>query len=153
MSEPVYEQRDQWTVNACQTWTAFLGENCRKEENCGRSDFFLFWHDSLLFSSQVQSFFLPFFIDFLFSAVASVWPVMLSFFSTPLFFHMILQQKPKTLEGWIHITLIDSRRKTPFIFDAVFLILDEWIEDKEFFQSKLFSCLSSPQSWKAKTKV
>lgn len=99
MSEPVYEQRDQWTVNACQTWTAFLGENCRKEEDCGRSDFFLFWHDSLLFSSQVQSFFLPFFIDFLFSAVASVWPVMLSFFSTPLFFPHDFATKTKNTRG------------------------------------------------------
>lgn len=43
--------------------------------------------------------------------------------------------------------------KTPFIFDAVSLILDEWIEDKQCFQIKLFSCLSSPQSWKAKIKV
>lgn len=151
MSEPVYEQRDQWTVNACQTWTALLGK-----EDCGRLDFFSFltWFSSLLLAGAV---FLFFFIDFLFSAIASVWPAMLSFFSYPPFFsHMIFHmmlQKPKTLEGWIHITLIDSRRKTPFIFDAVFLILDEWIEDKECFQLKLFSCLSSPQSWKAEKKV
>lgn len=43
--------------------------------------------------------------------------------------------------------------KTPFIFDAVSLILDEWIEDKQCFQMKLFSCLPFPRSWKAEMKV
>lgn len=133
------------------------GKIAEKKRTVGDWTFFLFWHDSLLFSLQVQSFFLPFFIDFLFSAVASVWPAMLSFFSyLPFFstwFSTWCYKSQKHSGGWIHITLIDSRRKTPFIFDAVFLTLDEWIEDKECFQLKLFSCLSSPQSWKAEKKV
>lgn len=111
---------------------------------------FLTWFCSLLLAGAV---FLSLLISFFFCRCLCVTCNAFLFFLPPIFFHIILLQKPKTLEGWIHITLIDSRRKTPFIFDAVFLIFDEWIEDKECFQSKFFSCLSSPQSWKAEKKV
>lgn len=39
MPESVYEQKDQWTVNSCQTWTGFVRGNCRKEEDCERTVF------------------------------------------------------------------------------------------------------------------
>lgn len=58
MSEPVYEHRDQWTVNVCQTWTALLGKNCRKEEGDWT---FLTWFSSLLLAGAVFLYWFPFF--------------------------------------------------------------------------------------------
>lgn len=127
----------------------FVKENCRKKEDCGKAYFIFF--NLLLYSP-------------LFSGAVFQHSLLISFFVSsplcdlqqiPFFSHMILQQQQKknTLEERIHLTLIDSRMKTPFIFDAVSLILDEWIEDKQCFQMKLFSRLSSPWSRKAEMKV
>lgn len=127
----------------------FVKEKCRKKEDCRKANFFFFFYllwISLLFSSQVLSFSILYWFPFLCLRLCATC-------NRFLFFHMILQQKKNTLEGRIHLTLIDSGMKTPFIFDAVSLILDEWIEDKQCFQMKLFSCLPFPRSWKAEMKV
>lgn len=114
----------------------FVRENCRKSKTVGEP--------TSLFSSQVL------FLRILYWF--SLFCLCLCATCNSLFFFLMILQQKNTLEGRIHLVLIGSRMKTPFIFDAVSL-LDEWIEDKLCFQMKPFSSLSSPGSWKAEMKA